>query len=283
MKHIGNLERKAEIRAAFRDLKILESQYGVCAGFNEALIQSGFGYLEEIHVFCRVEIPNSSFLLTKLGKVLTPYPGFVFTPSSGYKTPVFKDDGTIWDYHDLSLHRTERHSDIRANGILQSELNAFTSLAESQPAISVTALGRSEGGGNGGRGGTGEDKGQGRSVGHNDHRERNNDPGDGPGDSNSGGSDPDPDPGPAEKEDSSTPGISFEIQAKLFEGTRNSSSSRPFQELEINGTLVVQVSVLHLFLGKHKHLITNPDNSCSIEAETAFQISCRIQKAQFSR
>ena len=130
--------------------------------------------MEEIHVFCCVKIPHSSILLTNLGKVLMPYPGIIFTPASGYKTPVFRDDGTIWDYDDLSLDHTKQYSDIHAKDILHSELNAFMSLAESQPAISVIGLGCSEG--NGDSGGAREGKGgQGKSD---DDGERNSNSGD---------------------------------------------------------------------------------------------------------
>ena len=236
--------RQAEIKAAFLDLSILESQYIVLAGFNEALIQSGFGYLEEIHVFCFVEIPHSSILLTKLGKVLTPYPGIIFTPASGYKTPVFRDDGTIWDYDDLTLDCTKQYSDIHAKDILHSELNAFMSLAESQPEISVIGLCCSEG--NGDNGGAGEGKGGHKSD---DDGERNSNSGDNnnPGDSNPG-DDPE-DPEGTESRDSLTPGISFKTQAKIFTGTKKSSSSKPFQLLRMNGEFVVQVSILQLYVG----------------------------------
>jgi len=131
---------KPKIKAAFLDLQIEESQYAVLAGFNEALIRSGFGYLEEIHVFCCVEFSNYSLLLQELGKVFTPYPGIIFTPSSTHKTPVFKD-GSIWDYDELSLHPTERYSSIHNKGILHSELVAFTTLARGQPSIPLGHLG----------------------------------------------------------------------------------------------------------------------------------------------
>jgi len=87
LKYVRDPGKKAEIQATFLELRIDESQYTVLAGFNEGLIRSGFGYLEEIHVFCRVELPSSPHFLTGLGKVLTPYPGVVFTPSFRYKTP----------------------------------------------------------------------------------------------------------------------------------------------------------------------------------------------------
>ncbi|KAF8797603.1 hypothetical protein BYT27DRAFT_6935145 [Phlegmacium glaucopus] len=240
LKYISDSGKKAEIKAAFLDLQIVESQYAVLAGFNEALIQSGFGYLEEIHVFCCVEIQVPDYtLLSKLGKVLTPYPGIIFTPSSGYKTPVFKDDGTIWDYDDLSLHRAETHSSsaIRAKEILHSELSTFTSLAESQPSIPVTTSSCSGGGGNDNHGGTEEDKSDGCSDDQNNDREGNN-----PDDSHKPDSNPE-DPESGGNGDPSTPasGI-FDIQAKLLKGTGNSSSSRPFQVLEISGKLVVQTT-----------------------------------------
>jgi len=260
----------------------VESQYAVLAGFDEPLVRSGFGYLEEIHIFCCVEISHSPNFLSKLGEILTPYPGIIFTPSSGYKTPVFKDDGTISDYEDLSLHRAKTHSTIRAKEILHSELYAFTSLSESQPSISVTASGCSEGGGNDNHGGTGEDKGRGRSDDHNDDCERNNSPDD------SKPEDDQDDPDDAGKGNPSTPSISLDIQAKLFKGTGNSSSSKPFQVLEINGTLVIRVSILQLhaslfFLRTLNNLTPNFQTAPgrSKPNRLKIQISCGIQKAHF--
>ncbi|KAF8816171.1 hypothetical protein BYT27DRAFT_6466354 [Phlegmacium glaucopus] len=241
LKYVCDSGKNAEIKTAFLDLKILESEYLVLAGFNEAFIQTGFGYLEEIHIFCCTKIPNPLPLLSRLGKILTPYPGIIFTPSSVYKTPVFKDDGAIWDYGDLSLDRAERHSDILAKGISCSELVPVTSLVQSQSSSSSVTLGRSGGGGNDNHGGAGEDKGNSRSDDHNDDRETND---------NSNDNTPDGDPEDAEGSgngDSSTlPGISFNVQAKLFKGTSDSVPSKFFQELEIKGTLTIQTNPAQL-------------------------------------
>ena len=126
---------------------------------------------------------------------------------------------------------------MHAKDILHSELNAFTSLAESQPEISVVGLGCSEG--NGDDGGAGKGKGK-----SDDDGERNSNSGDNnnPGDSNPG-DDPE-DPEDTGNRDSLTPGISFKTQAKIFRGTNKSSSFEPFQVLGMNGELVVQVSIL---------------------------------------
>ena len=230
LKHVGNLAKKAEIKAAFLDLQIAESQYAVLAGFNEALIQSGFGYLEEIHVFCCVEVPNFLLLLNKLGKALTPYPGIVFTPSSEYRTPVFKDDETIWDYNDFALVHAQTYSDLVAK---YSELN-FTSLAENQSPSSVLITASNSGNLEGGSSNHGSSEGD-KDKDSGNH-ERNN---------NSKGKKPEGDPGDPDdvgNGDSSPPDISFEVQARLFKGI-STKSSKPFQELQINGTLVVQVRV----------------------------------------
>ncbi|KAF8816177.1 hypothetical protein BYT27DRAFT_7238041 [Phlegmacium glaucopus] len=236
LKYVCDTGKNAEIKAAFLDLQILESEYLVLAGFNEALIQTGFGYLEEIHIFCCIEITNPQSLLSRLGNILTPYPGIVFMPSSVYQTPVFKDDGAIWDYNDLSLDRAERHSNILAKGISCSELVPVTSLVESQPSSSSVTLSHSGGGGNNNHSGTGEDKGDSRSDDHDDNHERND---------NSDDSKPDRDPEDPEgsgNRDSPVPGISFDVQAKLFKNSSDSVSSELFQVLEINGRLTVQAT-----------------------------------------
>lgn len=238
LKYVQDQGKKAEIQATFLELRIDESQYTVLAGFNEGLIRSGFGYLEEIHIFCRVEIPSSPHFLAELGKVLTPYPGVIFTPSFGYKTPVFKDDGTIWDYDDLSLHRAETISAIDVEEILHSKLNAFASLTDSQPSISVSALGRPGVGGNDNYGSTQGEKGRGHSD---DYYNR------GSFDDSDESDDDAEDAEEVGNRNSSTPGISFRVQTEIFKGTHLSSSSRPFQTFKINGIFEVQVSVLQLY------------------------------------
>ena len=184
---------------------------------------------------------------TKPDKILTPYPGVVFTPSSIYKTPAFKDDGTIWDYDDLSLHCAETLSTIPAEQILQSKLNAFASRTESQPKISVTEVGRS-------------------GVGGDDYFDKSIDS---PEDAEDAGN-----------RNSSTPGSSFRVQTEVFKGTHLSSSSKLFQTIEINGIVEVKVSSCNFI---EHNLTTNADDSWAISTKAdSIQISCRIQKAQVS-
>ena len=81
------------IETAFADFQISRLEYAVLAGFNEALMWSGTGYLPEIHVFCSVDIAQrTESLVNKLGKILSPLPGALFTPNSMYWIPVFQND-----------------------------------------------------------------------------------------------------------------------------------------------------------------------------------------------
>ena len=59
------------------------------------------------------------------------------------------------------------------------------------------------------------------------------------------------------------PGISFTFNAELYKGADNSTSSKPFQVLKINGRLVIEVSVSQFAFWLNR-LTTNADNSWSI-------------------
>jgi len=84
----------SEVSEVFDRWNIQESDYIVLAGFDESLIKSGVGYLEQIHVFVSAEINpgTSSPLLSELGRVFSPFSSILFTESSSYPLPVLKDD-----------------------------------------------------------------------------------------------------------------------------------------------------------------------------------------------
>ena len=75
--------------------------YILLAGFNEYVIHSGIGYVEEIHILLKSEFPSNSDLLASLGRIFSPFPGMVFTacPPYFFKTPVFNNEGKTkeWD------------------------------------------------------------------------------------------------------------------------------------------------------------------------------------------
>ena len=96
----------------FDKCQIQKSDYVVLAGFDESLVKSGVGYLEQIHVFTIAEVnPSSSeSLFTELGRLFSPFSSTLFTESSSYRLPVFKD-GNEWDFDELVYLTVSKFAD----------------------------------------------------------------------------------------------------------------------------------------------------------------------------
>jgi hypothetical protein len=99
------------VSEVFDKLDIQKSQYVVLAGFDESLIRSSVGYLEQIHVFVKAEIDTNSPLLSELGKVFFPFSSILFTESYSYHLPVFKDDGSCWEFDELVYFTASKSAD----------------------------------------------------------------------------------------------------------------------------------------------------------------------------
>ena len=236
--------KEMAIEAAFNNFKISRLEYAVLAGFNEALMRSGIGYLPEIHIFCSVDITQKTeSLVTKLGEILSPLPGALFTPSSTHRIPVFKNDKTILTWDELVFSRTERYSDIRS--------------AVSPTSIQVVSHPQ----GSWSDGGTSAPSGfSGNELRSNDwdKKDAENDEGDDekPGDREDNNGNPgDGNPEDEEPDDptngsltSMLPVVSFDAQAKVYANTADTVSPRVFQELQVNGRLVIKVSCILFFL-----------------------------------
>ena len=91
----------SSVSKVFDKWEIQKSDYAVLAGFDESLVKSGVGYLEQIHVFTIAEVDRSSSLLTELGELFSPFSSILFTESSSYRLPVFKNDGSEWEFDEL--------------------------------------------------------------------------------------------------------------------------------------------------------------------------------------
>ena len=101
----------SSVSKVFGRLKIQKSDYVVLAGFDESLIKSGIGYLEQIHVFILAEVDATSPLLSDLGKLFSPFSSILFTESSSYHLPVFKDDGSVWEFDELVYFTASKFAD----------------------------------------------------------------------------------------------------------------------------------------------------------------------------
>ena len=101
----------SSVSKVFGRWKIQESDYVILAGFDESLIKSGVGYLEQIHVFIISEINATSSLLSELGRLFSPFSSILFTESSSYHLPVFKDNGSVWEFEELVYYTASKFAD----------------------------------------------------------------------------------------------------------------------------------------------------------------------------
>ena len=227
--------KETVIETVFADFQISKSEHAVLVGFNEALMRSGTGYLPEIHLFCSVDIAQrTESLVTELGKILSPLPGALFTPTSTYRIPVFQNDETLLSWDELVFSRTERYADIR------SAVTPTSIQVVSRPQGSWSDGGTSAPSGSSGN----------ESKGSDSDKKDTDDAGNDEGEDEKSGEREDDDGNPDDEDPddpadgsltSSMPAVSFDAQAKVYATTANTASPKVFQELQVNGRLIIQV------------------------------------------
>jgi hypothetical protein len=89
------------VSEVFKKRGIEESEYVVLFGFDESLIKSCVGYLEQIHIFVSTEVDVTPPLLSEPGRIFSLFSSILFTESSSYHLPVFKDDRNVWEFSEL--------------------------------------------------------------------------------------------------------------------------------------------------------------------------------------
>ena len=242
--HLQHCE--AEVKAALSLSGISEIDYILLAGFNESVIHSGIGYVEEIHVLLKSKFPSNSDLLSSLGRIFSPFPGMVFITCPPYfrKTPVFNNEGKTQEWDEVVFTQAHTYTTLRmGNKMKEMELMSANIYPTEGEAPS--------GSGSGGSGDENEKKQegyppQGRRIDDDPQRGgENNSEGD---ENDSEGDDPDnPDLKGSSGADLSK--ISFNIQTEIYPTappvlSSEPSSSRPskfFQVLQLEGSITVQV------------------------------------------
>jgi len=226
----------SSVSKIFDRWQIPKSEYAVYAGFDESLIKSGVGYLEQIHVFVAEEVDANSSLLAELGRLFSPFSSILFTGTSWYRMPVFKAsvDEDVWNFDELTYFTASKFADGGSSA--KTPLTVISLSQTSRLADGPTAFSR--GGSSNGDGEKNEKrrpkKGKERDGGNNDKGDEND-------------NDPDDDPikpfetiaGPAK--------IFFEIVSKVYP-IRDSQNA--FQTLTMQGSLTIEV-VLHSYLSDY--------------------------------
>ena len=234
--------KEMDIEAAFNNFNISRSEYAVLAGFNEALLRSGTGYLPEIHIFCSVDITQrAESFVTKLGKILSPLPGVLFTPSSMNRIPVFKNNETVLSWDELVISRTERYADIRPT-VSPTSIRVVSCL---QGSWSNTGTSAPSGFNGNEMKGSGSDKKDTDDAGGDEGEDEES--GDHEGDDGNP-DDEEPDDPTDGSSISMLPVVSFETQAKVYANTADTVSPRVFQQLQANGRLIIKVNRILFYL-----------------------------------
>jgi len=227
------------------DRQIPKSEYAVYAGFDESLIKSGVGYLEQIHVFVLAEVEANSALLEELGREFSPFSSILFTGSSRYRMSVFKAgvDGDVWNFHDLTYLTASKF----ANGGSSAKMPLRVISLAQNPRVGDGPTGFSRGGSSNGDGEKNEkrrsEKGKERDRGDNDKGD-NDDPDDSPS-------------GPFDDQGGTIAGpakVFFEIVSDLKVYPHDSPNA--FQTLTMKGSLTIQV-VLHGHLSYYSFIHSN--------------------------
>jgi hypothetical protein len=106
-------ENQSQIEAIFAAHNIQKSEYGLYTGFDESVIRAEIGFLEQIHIFSSSSVipMDPTSLLSQLGKIFTPFSSLLFTESSIYELPIYKPDGTTWDFDKLVFQTAFKHID----------------------------------------------------------------------------------------------------------------------------------------------------------------------------
>jgi hypothetical protein len=246
---LQHIERyRLQIETTFEHYNIRRSQYAVYAGFDESCIRRGSGYLEQIHIFTLSTILATSPLLTELGKILSPFSSIIFTESSRFSLPVYKDDGTIWEFDELVFKMASKYLDHGSTAPMRPTVISLSETGNNKADESQQDSGD----------GNGENDEKKDSRGSEEKRKRQNrdngnggeNPGDPSRDGNHGSGHPgnsgdrdidggpdDPDPGET-KETTNSPNIAFEVVSNIY---TNGNLSQIFQQLNTAGELTIRV------------------------------------------
>jgi hypothetical protein len=223
------------VSKVFDKWQIQKSEYVILAGFDESLIKSGIGYLEQIHIFVIAKIEATSPLLSELGRLFSPFSSILFTGSSSYHLPVFKDDGSVWEFDELVYFTASKFADSGFSAKIPLtiiSLSHTTSLADD--GTTATFFSQSSSGSEGEKTNKRRsEKGKERDTGDNNKADKDND-------------DPSDNPdNPPEDQDGILAGpaeISFQIASEihLIKDKQNT-----FQTLTMHSSMTIEVLLYH--------------------------------------
>ena len=257
----------SSVSKVFDKWKFQKSEYVIHAGFDESLIKSGVGYLEQIHVFVITEVAAASPLLSELGRLFSPFSSILFTESSSYRLPVFKDDGSVWEFDELVYFTASKFSDGGSSTktpLSIISLSQTPSLADGMTGFSQSSSGSGEGEKSNKQR---SEKGKERDAGDNDKAD-NKKPSD----------DSDPENPPENQHGilARPAEIAFQIASEihLIQDELNT-----FQTLTMHGSLTIEVLLYHYCIAVLSNKILLLDNTTGTESTSVLRTFCSIHGA----
>ena len=236
-------KHRTQIETVFQRHNIKKSQYDARAGFNESCIRDGLGFLQQIYIFTTLStILATSSLLTELGKILSPFSSVIFTEESSFPLPVYKIDGTIWDWDDFVFKTASKYINRGSTAAMCPTIISYSQTTNDKGDQ------MDSGAGDGDRENVRKEDSKGsRDKGKERDRDNHDNSGDTPRDGdhdsghpgnsgdrlNEGSGDPDP-----EGMATDSPNIMFHITSKIY---TNDNLSEPLQEINTVGNLTMRV------------------------------------------
>ena len=230
----------SSVSQVFDKFQIQKSDYVVLAGFDESLVKSGVGYLEQIHIFtiAQVNLPSSESLFTELGRLFSPFSSTLFTESSSYRLPVFKDDGSIWEFDELVYLTVSKFADDGSSASAKPPPTIIS--LNNQNSSSADGFSQSKGSSGSGEGEKNKkSKGKGKDTGDKAPKDNNNSsdkpagndpPGDGDGTPAASGRDSPPDSE-----------ITIAVDSEIYHNQEQDKPEGPSQTLTMLGRLTIEV------------------------------------------
>ena len=97
---------------------VVDGEYLVQVGFDEEMIRRGEGSLQCIYIYMNFDMVNNAWpVLEHLGKLLSPFPAFLITPTTIHKIPFFFPDGVTLDGGELLCLLEKREIFVPASDI----------------------------------------------------------------------------------------------------------------------------------------------------------------------
>ena len=172
--------------------------------------------------------------MSELGKLFSPFSSILFTEFSLYRLPVFKDDGSVWEFDELVYFTASKFADGGSSAKIPLtiiSLSQSQSLADTMTVVSQSSSGSGEGE---------ENKKQSSEKG----KERDKGDKDEAGNGDKDNKDPSDDPeGDQDGIIAGLAKISFEIASEIHPAIYDDQNI--FQTLTMHGSLTIEVFLYH--------------------------------------